>query len=324
MTNNASIEILHLFAYAGPNIFGPQPGVLLRLRSATDRSQRLKDALKDGAQFIGLVLAYLASTATSADNSYIITARFTTPTPDIGHALARYVVDGLRAEAAGDDEWDRDTPLYALQKRRRQESLPIAALQLIAEARKRDIPVLHLPTGHIQFGYGARSWQFDPTRFATRKWDDDDDDPAEHLPLPTPPWERLGYIPIYAITGEHQRNPMVQQVAASLPVAAHTVHVLHAADYAATLALLADPTAHTAVIGLDTAAILRRGIAFTRCTRSIITDMQGEQPGEALTATEWTQALGVPMLVSTGPATLNLADPAIATLAPYAPHGLTP
>lgn len=321
---NPAIEIMHLFAYLGPNIFGPQPGVLLRVHCDQDRSQRLRDAFKDGAQFIGLVLAYLDITTISEDDRVVISVSFTTPTPTLGAELATYVVEGIRAEAGEDTEWDRDTLLFALQKRRRQEALPIAVLQLMADARKRDLPVLSLPTGQIQIGYGTWSWQVDPTLFSS-KAEDETDMANGSTPAPlVPPWDQLGYIPIYAVTGERNRKIMVQQVADELQSAGHKVHVLHDADYVTTLALLADPAIHTAVIGLDTAAILRHGVAFTRCTQSIISDMDGAPPIEAATRMEWAQALGVPMLISTAPTLLNMADAEIARLAHYAPHGAIP
>jgi hypothetical protein len=331
-----TIELRQLFAYHGPNICGPQPGVLLRVRCNADRANRLRDALKDGAQFVGMVLAHLRIESHPIGDAFDIGVHFTTPTPDLGRDLATYVVDGIRAEAAAnkrdeqddnedDDEepeWERDAPLYELQKRRRQQALPLPALQLEAEAHTRNLPVLHLPDGTIQFGYGAHSWCFDPSALPRRPALIDDDE--EHQPIPAPPWEQISGIPLYVVTGEQQRRALVEDTAARLEQYGLPIHTLHDADYAATLGLLSDPAVRCAVVGLDTADILRRGLAFEYCTQSIITDLNGEQPTEAVSTTEWARALGVPMLISNGPTLLNSSDPALAELAAFAPHGVAP
>lgn len=306
----APIQIVHLFAYAGPNIFGPQPGVLLRVACNKDYSRRIADALKDGAQFIGLILAYLKVTTAPQDGGFVISASFTTPNPAIGTDLAAYVVEGIAARERGDTEWDKDTPLFELQKRRRREAAPVSALQLVAEARQRGLPVLHLSDGRVQFGYGAHGWSFDPAALAAA--------PA------TPPWERLGDIPLYIVTGEHGRAAMVERAAARLQAAGQPVWARDDADYAATAALLADPTVSCAVIGLRSADILRRGIAFDRCSQAIITDLNGVRPPEANDDDEWVRAVGVPMLVAAEPVRLNSAEPALATLVAYAPNGILP
>ncbi|MEI7772106.1 MAG: DUF4938 domain-containing protein, partial [Chloroflexales bacterium] len=135
-----SIDIIHLHAYEGPNILGPRPGVLLRARSAADRPRRLRAAIRDGAQSVGLVIAHLESESRPLAGGFLLEARFSTSEPAIGAALCRYIVAGMRAEAEGDRAWDRDGPLDALQARRRSAALPVPALQLIAEARRRGLP----------------------------------------------------------------------------------------------------------------------------------------------------------------------------------------
>lgn len=309
--SRSPIEIIQLLTYTGPNIFGPQPGVLLRVRCESDLSKRIKAALKDGAQFIGMVLAYLEVVTVANADGFVVQIHFITPTPALGADLAAYVVDGVRAEELGDVEWDRDTPLFALQQRRRHEAIGVPALQLIAEARARNVPVLILPDGRLQLGYGQRGWVCDPTLLTTS------------APV-VPPWPSLGTVPIYAVTGERDRSALVQRVASLLQSAGRSVCVLDDASYAATLALLADPATERIVVGLRSADILRHGLAFSRCTVSIITDMDGKRPPEASDDTEWARALGVPMLVAAGPVVLNTADPAITELASYAPHAALP
>src|SRR5690242_2183364 len=123
--------IIQLLGFDGPNLHGPQPGVFLQLHSDKNRARRVKDALKDAAQSAGMVMGYLEVDSVADDGGYIISARFTTPTPAIGVELGRYLVAGLNAQEAGDEDWDAEGPLWDLQKRRRAEALPLPALQLI-------------------------------------------------------------------------------------------------------------------------------------------------------------------------------------------------
>lgn len=328
------IAITHLFAYEGPNMLGPQPAVLLRVRAAYDCSQQLKDGLKDAAQFVGITMAYLDVTTTQANGSFALRASFTTTSPLLGADIAAHVVEHLAQQPRhskdddnhdGHDDHDEEDRsrqrLFELQRRRRREALRAPALQMIAAARQHDVPVLHLPDGGLQLGYGAQGWRCDLHALQARARQDEDEPPA---PPPVPPWQHIGFIPLYVVTGERRRGEMVRQVVAHLQADGHAPRVLEDADYAATLALLADNSTRQAVIGLRTSDILRRGVAFTRCTQCIISDMQGTQPAEAATPEEWAHALGVPMLLSSAPAILNMADAAVASLAPYAPHGFTP
>lgn len=312
------IDIITLLTYHGPNIFGPQPGVLLRVRCDKDYSTHFKDAFKDGVLFIGLVVAYLDVSVVSDDTGWIISVSFTTPMPDIGTALVSYVVEGVCAQERGDEAWDRETPLVALQQHRRHTAPALPLIQLMAEAHARRIPVLHLPDGQMQFGYGVRGWRFDPALYA---------DTTAHIPPPH--WERLGAIPIYAVTGEQLRGSVVERAAAVLLAAGTTaqrpvLRVVHDADFDTTLALLTDPTTESLLIGLRTADIVRRGVAFRQCHTSIITDRDGECPPDAANATEWVQALGVPMLIATDAVVLNSDDVAVAGLVPYSPHDVVP
>lgn len=300
------IEIIHLFSYNGPNLYGPDPGVLLRVRSDRDRSRRLRNALKDGAQFIGMVLARLEVNTRPAQANLLIEASFSTAEPAVGAALARYVVEGIRAEALGDQEWDRDGPLYDLQQQRRRVALPVAALQLIAEARARRLPVVHRPDGMLQFGYGVRGWVCDPRA----------------QPLPAPPWEKPGPIPLIAVTGAARRAELVSAAAAELTAQGLQVVTRDEADFAATVALLADPASQALVLGLDTADILRRGLAFERCTRALVAHLGEQRPPEALDDDEWARAAALPMLLADETACLDLHDPRLQALAPYAPHGM--
>lgn len=304
-----SISIVQLLAYDGPNIFGPAPGVLLRARCDRDRSRRLRAALKDGALAIGLMVANLTVEAQPLGEGQLITALFGTDAPALGAALCDYVVAGVAAELAGDDAWDRETPLFALQERRRAEAVPIAALQLVAEARRRGLPTFTRADGRLQLGYGARGWSVEPAALA-----------RPGAAGPQAPWEQLGDVPIVAVTGQAGRADAVARLARAHEAAG--ARALDGATFDQVQALLADPATEALVLGLDTADILRRGLAFDRCTLAVVVDRAGPRPPEAADDDEWLRALGVPMLLSPQPAHLNLADPALLPLVPYAPNGV--
>jgi hypothetical protein len=334
-------EILQLSGFDGPNLYGPRPSVLLRVRSDKDRSRHIRDALKDGAQSVGMVLAYLDVDSEQATDGYLISANFATPTPAIGVELARYVVAGLNAKEAGDEEWDAEGPLWELQKRRRAEALPLPALQVSAEAASRGIPTLLRQDGQIQLGYGARSWAFDPLQLADpdavqgqsavsplKGFDDGlapdagDSPPFAHAAAARNiPWEQIGPIPIVAVAGGASRDLTARLIAAAIAEQGQAARLALAADFAATAALLADPAAAIAVVGLTGMGIARRGLAFERCAFSAITDLPAELPPEIADREELARALGVPMLITdpSGGVALNADVPEIVALAEYAP-----
>lgn len=280
--------------------------MLLRVRCDRNRQRRLRDAIKDGAQAIGLVIAYVETTARSLDNGFILDAVFQTDAPKLGAELCAYLVAGMQAEAQPAQEWDRDSPLLALQKRRRRAALPVAALQLVAEANLRDLPVLYLPDGQIQLGYGVRGWRFDPQASTQAQ----------------PAWTQIGRIPLVAVTGFSARAVTVARYAAMLTEAGLVVRSLDWAGFDRTRELLSDQTTQALVVGLDTADALRNGLAFDRCDQAVICDMDGAQPPEALDHDEWLRAIGLPMLLCDAAATINLADTRLHSLIQYAPNGV--
>src|SRR6266545_7096446 len=321
-------ELVQVLGLEGPNLYGPQPGVFLKIHSDKDRAHRLKDALKDGAQSVGMVIGYLELNTQPQPDGFVISANFTTPTPAIGVALARYVVEGLNRQEAGDEECDAEGPLWDLQKRRRAEALPLSALQITAEAAARGIPAMLRRDGLVQLGYGARSWAFDPMRLKESSGSFAPDDITIGAPpfarsadSITVPWERLGPIPIIAVAGGASRDIAVRLVAAAIAEQGQAVRLATGAGFDATQALLADESAAVAVISLSAAGIAECGLAFERCAFSAITDLPAELPPAIADRAELARTLGVPMLI-TDPASrvaLNADVPEIAALAEYAP-----
>ncbi|MEI7771809.1 MAG: DUF4938 domain-containing protein, partial [Chloroflexales bacterium] len=87
-------------------------------------------------------------------------------------------------------------------------------------------------------------------------------------------------------------------------------------------ALLADPATESSVIGLRADDILSRGLPLDRCDHALISDMAGPRPDPADDDEEWLRALGLPMLLASAPARLNLADSRLHALIPHAPLGV--
>jgi hypothetical protein len=321
-------EILRLFGFDGPNLYGPQPSVFLQVRSDKDRGRRLRDALKDGGQSVGMVIGYLDVGSEPAADGYTITAQFATPTPQIGVALARYVVAGLNAKEASDDDWDAEGPLWELQKRRRAEELPVPALQISAEAATRGVPALLRSDRQLQLGYGVRSWSLD---LAALKTPSAGLTPADIGIGPPPfarapvavdiPWERLGPIPIIAIAGGAGRDVAAQLIAAALYAQGQSAALATPADFDATQALLGEPGATFAVVGLTAAGIVQRGLAFERCAYSAVTELPPQLPPDVSDRAELARVLGVPMLVTdaAGAVALNADLPEVVALAEFAP-----
>jgi hypothetical protein len=317
-------EIIQLLGYEGPNLHGPQPGVFLKVRAPKDHGRRLKDALKDGAQSVGMVMGYLEVESAADGQGYAISASFTTPTPAIGVELARYVVAGLNAREAGDEEWDAEGPLWDLQKRRRAEALPLTALQLTAEAAARGIPYFIRADGKVQLGYGARGWAFDPAALKERGAGQASIEPPPFDRSPAAvevPWERLGPIPIVAVAGGAGSDGAARLIAATLQAQGQAIGLAAAAGFDASRAPLADPRVAIAVVGLTAEGLARRGAPFEGCAYSAIADLPPELPPEVADRAELAQVLGVPMLLTDakGRVALNADVPEIAALAEYAP-----
>ncbi len=304
MMSTIPLRIIHLATFYGPNIYRPQAGIALQLSANADYSDRLRAVLKGGALAIGLVIAHLHVSAQPRADDVLLRVFFTTSEPDIGAELCQYAVSGMNAELGADDSWDPDEPLQALRDRRQAQALPVAALQLIANARQRDLPAIRLPDDRILVGHGAQSWSVTLADLRI-------------APDLQPPWSQLGRIPLVAVTGERYRQMAVAEQARR-----YQARAIADADRATVLAALADPDCAALVVGLRTDALLTEGLPFDRCDLAIITDRAGERPAAAADDDEWLRALGLPMLCSTAPTLINLTDPALHPLLSYAPNGV--
>jgi cyanophycin synthetase len=180
----------------------------------------------------------------------------------------------------------------------------------------------------LQLGYGARSWAFDPTEPKTSAGTLEPDDIGRSPPpfaratgAADVPWERIGPIPIVAVAGGAGRDAAARLITRALAAQGQAAQLATAADFDMTQALLADQTAMIAVVGLESASLATRGLAFERCAYSAVVGLPDEMPPGIAGHTELARVLGVPMLITDpqGAVVLDADTPEIATLGEYAP-----
>jgi hypothetical protein len=179
------------------------------------------------------------------------------------------------------------------------------------------VPAFVRADGWLQLGYGARGMALDPAGIAPRGRGG-----AQALAGEVAvPWERLGTVPVIAVTGEPGRAAAVERLTSALRARGARVVSDPAAGFDAARALLAEAVAEIVVVGLEAGDLLRRGLAFGRCAACAVLGLPGTLPPEAAGRDELARALGLPMLVTgeDGLAALTADTPEIAALAEFAP-----
>ncbi len=313
------IEIINLFSFDGPNLRSPRPGVYLLAQSTTDQGPQLRSALKDAAQSIGIVLGQLYVIARASSGVFQIEANFASPTPALGAAVTHYVIESLNAQEASNEEWDDDTRLWELQRRRRVEALPMLALQLLAEANSRGIPAFVRSDDAIQIGYGSRGQKREFTRLRQAAAAQTGGPFARPEIAESIFWEHLGTIPIIACTGAFGADQAATLIATDLQT--DRVELALNANFDTVQALLSTPTVDYIVATLDPGSLAMRGLPFEQCAGSVIMSLPDTFPAGVNNDTELARVYGLPMLVTarSGRVVLHADDPRIAALARYAP-----
>ncbi|HEU5090312.1 MAG TPA: DUF4938 domain-containing protein [Roseiflexaceae bacterium] len=307
-----TVTLAVLRAFRGPNILGPLPGGQVRCSAPRDITQLLRAALKDICQRAGIVLAGLQTRAEQHAEEWQSELWFQTPTPALGAAAARLAVAQVEAFVSG-QEWDGDEAVFALADQRRRGALPLAALQLMAEAGARRVPAFQHGDA-LQLGYGVagRRVALAPEQGETIALAGHHEPPRD--PAAALDWTHLGRIPIIAATG-HGAEQVVERLHTLLPHASAVTH----ASFDAARDVLASSTASQAIMGLDARDLLEQGAPFERCDASIILGAATWPAGEQ-ERTEWAHALGLPMLLTApgGVALLDADSPELLALAEYA------
>src|SRR5579859_1410914 len=176
------LTVVRLLAFDGPNMCSPHPGVLLEALADQAYHMQLRAILKQGAQRAGIVIGYLEADAWPLASGYMLRVFFATPQPQPGRELAQ--IASMILAGQDDPDQDSDELWWQLQRQRRALALPVAAVQLLANAAAHGLPAFVRQDGRIQIGFGASGASFDHT-----------------LAVGALPWEQLGTIPLIACTG---------------------------------------------------------------------------------------------------------------------------
>ncbi|GAB4165641.1 MAG: hypothetical protein Fur005_26460 [Roseiflexaceae bacterium] len=306
-----------LYRYDGPNRYGPQPGAFLRAHAATKQANALRAHLKDVAQRVGIVLGYIDATDRPDPPGWQVEVQCVSPTPN----LAAEALLLAMAICNGQDEEVTDQAIWALQRRRRSEALPIELLQIQAEAHTRQIPSFVRPDQQLQLGYGIRSQAIPIRRKA-----DGDLMPVEAIGVagmvekaapPQPAWDQLGTIPIIAISG-------VGAAAAAATIAQQRPMPIVGGDLQRIRSTLSDPQLPALIALPEITAMAAQGLAFEVCSACVLLAPPSSDDPTISTIAETDETaliVGLPLLVTVphGVAVLPADIPAIAALSEYTP-----
>jgi len=318
------LEIRDIRALEGPNIYYPQPAVKLQLWCDHDISRPISDLVKTWAQQVGIVIGSLRQDVRPDNAGFLITTTWTTPLPNVGEQIAESVAADLQAAERKDKEYSHDEALFAAIDARKREEPSLALLQLYAEAQARDLPMLRRDDGKVMVGTGARGYLFEPA------------DLTLGLSVNVP-WETVGTIPLVAVTGTNGKTTttrLIAHVLASMGkrvghtdtdgivIAGEQVEEGDWAGWGGARRVLTDSEVDVAVLETSRGGILRRGLGFSSCDVSVVTNVSPDHLGEfgIETPEQMIQVKGIIVLATqpNGHVVLNADDPLVLSLREWA------
>jgi hypothetical protein len=303
----APLSLLQLDTLIGPNIYSPHAGVFLSV-TPSSAAERLLLTIKELAQAVGLVIGAPQPQAGRSTGPATLPLFVPTADPALAADLCRAAVAEINtALTAADAADDADPPAYdaaevrwQLQRRRRRNAPPLRALQLLADARRRDLLARLLPDGSLLLGSGRAGLRISPAQLA--------DDPPS-----IPDWPAIGHVPIVAVSGADRR-------AAAARITAE-LHLPLLADPSpdTVLAALADADCRGLVLTFPTADLLSRGLPISFCHAAVVTDAAEPCPAD-VPRQAWLDAVGLPVLIARGPVLIG-RDPQLQRLSAFAAAG---
>lgn len=249
-----------LYALEGPNTFIEQPAVLIYLRSEEHFRAWFVVRIKEVAQRVGLVIAFLKVQMKELPDDWQIKIEFATPQPSMGCAIAELLVCEYNAKQTQDESWDSEEAIYQLQRQRRQERIPLPLLQLQATCLQHRLPIFQRPDGAWQIGLGGKSVQFEQ---------------AELLQNPSfqPNWQELGHIPVAVWIGDEARRRALSLLQALFAEAAPQIQVRDQINHPEARSLFSDQQLERVLFGLEVDTIFTKGLPFGRCDYAALLDV---------------------------------------------------
>ncbi len=310
-----AFTIVYAHAFDGPNLYLPVPGVALAVFSAADQQQQISAYLKQFAVRVGIVLGQLRTSISVHPQGMLTELHCATPTPQVALDLACLAVTASFAD--DQDDHALEEALWQAQQQQRAEALPVWAVQLLADARKRNIPAFRWQHG-LQLGYGIRGMYVPVDTGATLDgliMPDQIDirglEARRERPEQIIDWARLGTVPLLAISGGTvaQRQAIVQQLRSVVDISDGSYKLLMEGSFEDLRGLLAAPHTQAALLTLDGDMLLRRGLAFEQCRASVILSPDAEQANTHISIEDRLRVIGLPLLVTEarGQALLKLA-----------------
>jgi cyanophycin synthetase len=311
------LELRDLRALEGPNLYYPQPAVKLQLRADRDVRREIADAVKTWAQQVGVVIGQLQQDLERVDDGLLITTTWLTPLPNTGERIAEGAFRDLEAAERGDGEYSHDEMLWAAIRERKREEPSLEQLQLFAEAHARELPFLPRGDGSIMVGSGSRGYVFDPSVLAL----------GMEVSVP---WDAVGAIPIVAVTGTNGKTTTTRLIAHVMAHAGRRVgrtdtdgitidgEMVDEGDWAGWgggRRVLTDPRVDVAVLETSRGGMLRRGLGFSACDVSVVTNVSADHLGEfgidTIEDLAHVKSLIVRVTKPDGRAVLNADDPLV-------------
>lgn len=302
-----ALHIESLFALEGPNIVSFQPAVLISLRSSEPIGDWFVTRLKALAQRVGLVIGFVELNSQELSGDWRIKLECVTPQPAFVCAIAELLVREYQAEQSDDESWDSEEAIYQLQRKRRQERIPLPILQLQASCLQYHLPLLDLGDGRWQIGLGKNSFQFDQAQVLQN-------------PAFQPDWQALGLIPIAVWLGDHARAHALNRLQSLFAQAQPAIQLVDQFNHTLARQVFADQKLEQALVGLEVASILRQGLPFEQSWFCAILDLPDPAPF-CIDPAMWFDSAGLALALNTAPdalAVIYADDARTLALADYA------
>lgn len=288
----ATIE--SIYALEGPNTFIAQPAVLIYLRADEQFSFWFVARLKEVAQRVGIVIAFLKVHVEALPDDWRIKVEFATPQPTVACAIAELLMQEYKATQAHDESWDSEEEIYQLQRKTRRERIPLPIVQLQASCMQHNLPLLRLADGRWQIGLGKNSLQFEQAEV------------LQNLPF-QPNWHELSAIPIAAWVGGRARALTLARLQALFAQSEPRMQVVDQLNHTLARQIFADQALEHALFGLEVDTIFCHGLPFGQCHYAALLDLP-DPPPSCIDPEKWLWSSVLPLVLAEGSNVLSVVN----------------